>query len=112
MSISPAHFAPSPSTTDHAPEKEPSPRVPAPAPSHIAEAAPAAEARTPVEVFTPKDSTALRIDSQHHVYYQVVNDQNGQVVCEIPSEQIRELQEANLTPAASEAAAQRIDVKS
>lgn len=105
MSITPAQFMPSSGTSDHAPEKEPLPKVTAPA-------APAAEAPTPVEVFSPKDSTDLRIDSQHHVYYQVVNDQNGQVVCEIPSEQIRAMEEGSLTPAASEEAAQRLNVKS
>jgi hypothetical protein len=63
-------------------------------------------------VFSPKISTDLRIDGQHHVYYQIINDQNGQVVCEIPSAQIRELEEGSITPPASEGAGQRIDVKS
>ena len=54
----------------------------------------------------------MRIDAQHRVYYQVVNDHSGEVICEIPCEQIRELEESNLSPAAREAAAQRIDVKS
>jgi hypothetical protein len=112
MSISPAQFTPSSGSTDHPPERDPSPRVPAPVPSPIAEAAPAAEAQAPAEVFNPRVSTDMRIDAQHRVYYQVVNDHSGEVICEIPCEQIRELEESNLSPAAREAAAQRIDVKS
>ena len=105
MSILPAQFTALSGTTDHAPEKEHLPKATPPA-------APAAEVSTPVEVFSPQQSTDLRIDAQHRVYYQIVNDQTGQVVCEIPSEQIRNLAEGNLSPAASEAAAQRLDVKS
>jgi hypothetical protein len=80
--------------------------------SRIAEPVPAAEDRAPVEAFSPKVSTTLRIDGQHHVYYQIINDHSGEVVCEIPCEQIRKLEEESSAPPDSKVAGLRIDVKS
>lgn len=111
MSILPAQFTPSSGTTDHSSEKEPPAKAAAKAPSPVAEPAPADNARAHAEVFIPKVSTDLRIDGKHRVYYQVVNDRTGEVVCEIPSEQIRELEEESSTPSGSGGAGRRIDVK-
>jgi uncharacterized FlaG/YvyC family protein len=36
----------------------------------------------------PKLSTAMRIDDQRRPYYEVINNRTGDVVMEIPSEQI------------------------
>jgi hypothetical protein len=111
MSILPAQFTPSSGTTDHSSEKEPPAKAAPKAASQIAEPVPTNDARHPAEALGPKVSTDLRIDGKHRVYYQVVNDHTGDVVCEIPSEQIRELEEGSSAPSSSGGAGRRIDVK-
>jgi hypothetical protein len=36
----------------------------------------------------------MRIAGQHQIYYQVVNERNGDVLLEIPSEALREIGES------------------
>ena len=59
----------------------------------VTEPAAGTVAATQSQASGPKMSTAVRIDDQRHLYYEVVNSRTGDVVMEIPSEQIRKLAE-------------------
>jgi hypothetical protein len=53
----------------------------------------------PVPIISPAPlSTDMRIDEEHQVYYQVVNDRTGDVLLEIPSEALRQIGESIKVP--------------
>jgi hypothetical protein len=54
----------------------------------------------------------MRIDEEHQVYYQVVNDRTGDVLLEIPSEALRQIGESIKVPLDEAAIAHAVDVKS
>jgi len=60
----------------------------------------------------PKLSTALRIDDQRHIYYEIINEKTGDVVLEIPPEQIRKLGEGPPKSAAADGETHGLDVQS
>jgi len=104
MSIAPVQFAMVLGATGIARDAE-TPARPSPA------AQPAAQppAQAPAEPSGPSLSTDLRIDDQRRIYYAVINNRTGDVVLEIPPEQIRKLAEALDTTAS--APAHSVDVK-
>jgi len=59
-----------------------------------------------------KLSTTLRIDDQHYIYYEIIDDQSGDVVLEIPPEQIRKLAEGLSKSLAADGETHSLDVKS
>src|SRR5271169_2021859 len=66
----------------------------APAVALARESSDASPAPAPaVSSFAPL-STDMRIDDQHQIYYEVVNDRTGDEVMEIPPEVIRKLAES------------------
>ena len=73
-----------------------------------AEPAPAA----PAEPSGPTLSTALRIDDQRRIYYEVINNRSGDVVMEIPPEQIRKPAEGLDESLKRQPDGHNIDVKS
>ncbi len=110
MNIAPAQFAmvlpPSSLATGagrpaRTPDTQPSPPQDAPTPSPA-----------PAELSSPKLNTALRIDPQHHIYYEVINEKSGDIVFEIPPAQIRKLAEGIRESLAHATAVHNLDVKS
>jgi hypothetical protein len=59
----------------------------------------------------PKLSTDLRIDDQRRIYYEVINNRTGEVVCEIPPEQIRKLGEGLTESHVTQTAGHKVDVR-
>src|SRR5271157_822859 len=57
-------------------------------------------------------STDMRIDDQHHIYSEVVNDRTGAEVLEIPPEVIRKLAESFNVLLVGGSSDHRVDVKS
>jgi hypothetical protein len=93
MSISPAQLMIVAASADLAAETaRPRPAPPRPA-AKIVEQAPGAAAAAQAEASGPKMSTAMRIDDQSRIYYEVINNRTGDVVMELPPEQIRRLAE-------------------
>jgi len=92
MAISPLQYAFVPA----ADARQLKPPAAAAAPSQ--EAVPEAPPPQPSIPAPAKLSTNLRIDSQRHIYYEVINDKSGDVVMEIPPEQIRRLEEGGQNP--------------
>ena len=66
-------------------------------------------AEAPAAPSGPTLSTDLRIDDQRRIYYAVINNRTGDVVLEIPPEQIRKLAEALDTP--TPAPSHSVDIK-
>jgi len=86
--------------------KAPTPiRAPSEAPGEYL--APATAVTSP-----PKLSTNMRVDDQKRVYYEVVNDRTGDVVCEIPPEVIRKLGENLDSSLVAKPVRHSVDVKS
>jgi len=56
-------------------------------------------------------STDLRIDDQRRIYYEIVNNRTGDVVMELPPEQIRRLAEDSSESQAGRNISHNIDVK-
>jgi hypothetical protein len=54
----------------------------------------------------------MRIDAQHQVYYQVVNERTGDVLLEIPCEALRQIGESIKVPLEGDASIHGVDVKS
>lgn len=65
----------------------------------------------PAEPSGPKLSTNLRIDDQRRIYYEVINNRTGDVVYEIPPEQIRKLAEGLTESPVSQSAGHKVDVR-
>ena len=57
-------------------------------------------------------STDMRVDSQHQVYYEFVDESTGNVLFEIPPEALRAIGESLSLPLDGEAGAHSLDVKS
>ena len=87
MSISPAQLATALTTSD------PQGRALAERASPPADSPPKLAVPSPVQPSGPTLSTSVRIDEQRHIYYEVINNRTGDVVIEIPPEQIRRLGE-------------------
>jgi hypothetical protein len=78
-----------------------------------AAASPAASAASAPPIVPPDQlNTDLRIDSQHQIYHEFVDASNGDVVFEIPPAALREIGESLNLPAAGDATAHSVDVKS
>jgi hypothetical protein len=71
-----------------------------------------AEPPAQAEPSGPKLSTDLRIDDQRRIYYEVVNNRTGDVVYEIPPEQVRKLAEGIDASLSSQLEGRTLDVKS
>ncbi|MGA3168909.1 MAG: flagellar protein FlaG [Terriglobia bacterium] len=112
MSISPAQLVMVVATADGAAEtaraREAPPRPAAQVREHAAGAAAAAQA----EASGPKLSTAMRIDDQRRVYYEVINNRTDDVVLEIPPEQMRKLAEGLAESLKKQPDGHNVDVKS
>ena len=78
-------------------------------PASVAGAAQAVESPA---VPSPQFSTDMRVDDQHEVYYEVVDDRSGDVMFEIPPEALREIGESLNLPVAADATGHSVDVKS
>jgi hypothetical protein len=110
MSISPAQLTLVLGASDRAAATEQSAGVPSGgAPKSEA---PVAEAAAHAEPSGPKLTTALRIDDQRRIYYEVINNQSGEVVYQIPPEQVRKLGEGISESLRSRLMGRSIDVKS
>ena len=115
MSISSAEL-----TLQVASAASPAPSRPAaPAsPSPVRAAASAAESTAdsphsaPAVPSSSQLSTDLRIDRQHQLYYEFVDDSTGSVVFEIPPEALRAIGESLNLPLNGDATAHGVDVKS
>lgn len=66
----------------------------------------------PVVPSSAQYSTDLRVDDQHQVYYEVVDDRSGDVLFEIPPEALREIGESLHLPLVGESSVHSVDVKS
>ena len=69
--------------------------------------APAPAASSPAQF-----STDMRVDNQHQIYYEFVDDSTGDVVFEIPPEALREIGESLNVPLVGDASGHSVDVKS
>jgi len=64
-------------------------------------------------VFSPAQfSTDMRIDDQHQVYYEFIDDRTGDVLFEIPPEALREIGESLNLSSLGDSSGHSIDVKS
>ena len=115
MSISPAQMnlqagtAESSNPAGHASQLA-TPGVAVPVSSH---AKSPSEKLAPVPIISPAPlSTDMRIDAQHQVYYQVVNERTGDVLLEIPCEALRQIGESIKVPLEGDASIHGVDVKS
>lgn len=61
---------------------------------------------------SPQLSTDLRVDDQHRVYYEFVDERTGSVLFEIPPETLREIGESSKMSTKGEASGNNVDVKS
>jgi len=61
---------------------------------------------------SPQLSTDLRIDNQHQLYYEFVDNSTGNVVFEIPPEALRAIGESLNVPLNGDATPPSLDVKS
>ena len=67
----------------------------------------------PTPIISPAPlSTDLRIDEEHQVYYQVVNERTGDVILEIPSEALRAISESIKFSPGGDSGIHCVDVKS
>ncbi|MFZ0963265.1 MAG: hypothetical protein WAO35_20585 [Terriglobia bacterium] len=72
----------------------------------------ASSAPAPAVSPTPQLSTDMKVDGQHQVYYEFVDDGTGNVLFEIPPEALREIGESLNVPLVGDANVPTIDVKS
>jgi hypothetical protein len=83
--------------------------------TRVAVSAVESPAQTPVPA--PADSspaqlsTDMRVDDQHQIYYEVVNDRTGDVLFEIPSAALRNIGESLKLPLGGGSSGHRVDVK-
>jgi len=91
MSISPVQFVGLPVPASEV-EQPVGPQVARAAQAEVSSSPEPAPA--PAQAEAPRLSTDLRIDDQRRIYYAIVNDRSGDVVMELPPEQIRKLAEA------------------
>jgi hypothetical protein len=56
--------------------------------------------------------TDMRVDAQHQVYYEFVDESTGDVMFEIPPEALREIGESLNLPLVGDASVPSVDVKS
>jgi len=110
MSISPAQTMPQVSVLES--RAAPRPSDVAAAPEKVDAAAPPAESSPPTVSSPPELKTNLRIDDQHQVYYEVINDRTGDEILEIPPEVLRKLGENLNFPLFEGTEVHRVDVKS
>ena len=82
--------------------------VAAPVAAHKVEAAVPAAAVAP----PPHFSIDLQIDAEHQIYYQVIDDRDGSVLFEFPSEVLRAIGESLNLPLGGEPGVPSIDIKS
>lgn len=75
-------------------------------------ASPGSEGAQPAGWQPPQFSTAIRIDDQRRIYYEVINDHTGQVVLQIPPEVVRNIGDGINQFLQSLHPARSIDVKS
>ena len=110
MSISPAQLIlPVASLAGEAvPRRSASSVLPADSPAAISRDPSPAPAATP----TPQFSTDMRVDDQHQVYYEFVDDRTGDVLFEIPPEALREIGESLNLPLDGGSRIHSVDVKS
>jgi hypothetical protein len=111
MSISPVQMAMEALSADRANETTRPREAPRPA-AKVTEQAAGAAAAAQAEASGPKMSTAMRIDDQSRIYYEVINNRTGDVVMELPPEQIRKLGEGLGQAVKSQPDGHNIDVKS
>ena len=80
-------------------------------------AVPAVESPAQTPVPAPADSspaqlsTDMRVDQQHQIYYEVVNDRTGDVLFEIPSAVLRNIAESLNVPLVGDSNGHSVDVK-
>ena len=97
-------------TESHTPSKR---STPAPIPSGKAVDFTAGSAVAEQAVSLPaKLSTDVRVDDRHRIYYEVVNDRTGDVVCEIPLEAARKFGEDLIVPLEGDSSAHIVDAQS
>ena len=78
----------------------------------VAEQAAGTATATQPQASDPKMTTAMRIDERRRPYYAVINNRTGDVVMEIPCEQIRKLAEGLDKSAIKQPATHTVDFKS
>ena len=112
MSISPAQTTMVAAVVDRTAETT-RPREAAPRPVvKVTERAAGGATATQAEASGPRMSTEMRIDDKRRPYYEVVNNRTGDVVMEIPSEQIRKLAEGLDKSAIKQPHSHAVDLKS
>ena len=115
MSISPAQLTLQVASTANPVASKPSAAA---SPSPVRAAASTAEApvdsphAAPAVPPSSQLSTDVRIDNQHQLYYEFVDDSTGSVVFEIPPEALRAIGESLNLPLNGDASAHGVDVKS
>ena len=73
-----------------------------------AESANSAAAAPPPDPY----STDMKVDDQHQVYYEVVDNRTGDELFEIPPEVLRKIGESLNVPLIGESSVHRVDIKS
>src|SRR5208282_1520608 len=86
--------------------------APVPADAIAGESSDKPSAPTPAPSSPAQFSTNLRVDDQHQVYYEFVDDRTGDVVFEIPPEALREIGESLNVPLEGLSSGHNVDVKS
>ena len=88
--------------------------TPASGPSGVLAAESPAESPAPAPaVSSPAQfSTDMKVDDQHQVYYEFVDDRTGDVLFEIPPEALREIGESLNLPLDGHGSGHSVDVKS
>jgi hypothetical protein len=85
-------------------------------PASVPAAAPAvessAESPAPAVSSSAQFSTDMKIDDQHQIYYEFVDDRTGNVLFEIPPEALRAIAESLNLSLVGNASAHSVDVKS
>jgi hypothetical protein len=117
MSISPAEMAQQLASIETAAASNrstPSPSASIPgSPTGGAQDVAASPSRSSATAPASQLSTDLRIDQEHQLYYEVVDDSTGSVVFEIPPEALRAIGESlNVPPNGDSSASAIIDLKS
>jgi streptogramin lyase len=80
----------------------------------VTAAVPTVEAAIPAAAVAPpaQFSTDLQVDAKHQLYYEVIDDSDGSVLFEIPSEALRAIGESLNLPLGGDPGVPSIDVKS
>ena len=113
MSISSVQLTQQVAIAGHEASAERSAQAPIPAAAAPA-AVPKVEAAVPAAAVAPPPhfSIDLQIDAEHQIYYQVIDDRDGSVLFEFPSEVLRAIGESLNLPLGGEPGVPSIDIKS